>query len=121
MKNLNGWQVVILVGMVLTALVVLVKMGQGLGAIVGAALLLLGGLGVPIYQNAVNSEKINQGNMLANGNLAAMRDQITALTLAHAAERAELIHQIQASNHQAVALAAMVPPDSKVPEERDGV
>jgi hypothetical protein len=96
-------------GMILAAIVTLVAMGQEVGAIVTAGIVVASALGVPIVQGAVNSEKMGQVKDLANGNLAAMRDQMSTLILQHQVERAELHQQLQAANDKAVQLAAMVP------------
>jgi len=116
MKNLNGWQIVTMFGMILAAIVTLVAMGQEVGAIVTAGIVVASALGVPIVQGAVNSEKMGQVKDLANGNLAAMRDQMATDRAAHALERAELYQQLQAANDKAVQLAAMVPAESRIGE-----
>lgn len=120
MKNLTGWQVVAVVGLFLSAFCILVALGQDVGALIAAGLVILGALGVPIYQNAVNSEKINQGNMLANGNLKDLREQLTTVLNLHAEQLAEKDRLIQQAHEQAVQLATMVSPDTKIPEGLNG-
>ncbi len=114
MKNLNGWQVVALVGVLCATLVALVWRGQDIGAIVAAGVVVASALGLNVAtsfaQNSVNSEKLGQVKDLANGNLQAMRDQLAAKEEQHAAERADMMRQIRDANDRAVQLAAMIPP-----------
>lgn len=116
MKNLNGWQIVALVGLVLGAIVALVAMGQEIAAVSAVGIMVASALGVPIYQQAVNGEKVGQVKELANGNLKRLQDQIADIYVQHAAERADWALQLQAANDKATALAAMLPPDTKIPD-----
>lgn len=120
MKNLGGWQVVALVGILAAAFCVLVGLGQDVGALVAAGLLIAGALGVPIVQGAVNAEKLNNNNALANGNLAALREQMERVISQHAEQMAEKDRQLQAANDKAVTLAALIPTDAKLPESFHG-
>lgn len=116
----NGWQVVTIIGLVLTAIVVLVALGQELSALITTCILVASALGVPIVQGFVNSEKMNQNNALANGNLAALREQLNQVITQHSTERTEIQAQLQAANDRAVQLAAMISPDAKFPEAPHG-
>lgn len=123
----NGWQIVTLVSVVLAAIVSLVAMGQELSALITTGLLVASALGVPIVQGFVNNERVNQVKDLANGNLAAMREEMTHLNQQHAEElarrdaaaaleRLNFQQQLAASHEKHVMLAAMLPADSKAPE-----
>lgn len=116
MRNLNGWQIVTLLGLLLAALVILVALGQEVSALVGAGLVVASALGVPIVQGAVNAERVSQVKELANGNLTSARQAVDAAHAQAAAERAEAAKTIQAMQQQMLALAALIPPDTKVPD-----
>ena len=116
--KLNGWQIVTLVAVVLTAFIALVYMGQTLGAVVTAALAILGVLGYNTAQNKTNND-------LANGRLTAMQEQISTLIKDHSEEiarkdsqfsleRATLQAHIREANDKAAMYAAMAPPEAKV-------
>lgn len=116
--KLNGWQIVTLVAVILGAFITLVYMGQTLGAVVTAALAILGVLGYNTAQNKTNND-------LANGRLTALQDQLASLIRDHAEEmarkdtqaaleRATLQHQISEAHDKAAAYAAQVPPEVKV-------
>lgn len=111
MKSLTGWQIVALVGLFLGALVVLVAMGQEIGAIVAGIVAILAVLGFNSAQNAVNLERTGEVRSLANGTNEALRTQITTERDKHAEERAALLHQIQATNEKLAATAALVSPE----------
>lgn len=123
MKNLNGWQIVALVAILCATLVILVQQGQTVGAIVAAGVVVASALGLNVAtsfaQNSVNSEKLTQVKDLANGNLAAAREQLETERAAHATERAALIAQLQEANNRSVQLAAMIPPQA-APEASNG-
>jgi hypothetical protein len=99
----NGWQVVTLVGMVLTAIVILVALHQDLSALITTGLLVASALGVPIVQGFVNSERMGALKEQGNGTMAAKDQQIS-----------DLLKQLTAAHNQSVQLAAMIPPDPKV-------
>jgi hypothetical protein len=113
MKNLSGWQLVSLVGLLLAALVALVAMGQTVSALVAAGLVVASALGVPIYQGAVNRERIEHGNALSNGNLDAMRKMVNDTLTQAAEERAEFARVTQQMQQQMVELAKQIPTDVK--------
>lgn len=114
MKNLNGWQFVILVGMILGTLLGLMAMGQELAAVVGAGIAIATALGANVVQNVsattTQREQLGQVKDLANGNLDALRIQISSERAQHALERAELNRQLQTANDRAIQLAALIPP-----------
>lgn len=124
MDKLSGWNVVALVLIGCTTLVLLVALGQELGAIASLGVLILGTLGFSAAQNyknnAVSSEQIGQVKDLANGNNEALRNQMAFERAQHALEREQLMTVIQASHNREVALAALAPSDTKVPEELVG-
>lgn len=122
--KLNGWQIVTLVAIILGAFITLVYMGQTLGAVVTAALAILGVLGYNTAQGKTNND-------LANGRLTALQDQITTLIQDHAAdlarkdaqfalERSQMQLHIREANDKAAAYAAQVTPDPKL-ESQDGL
>lgn len=124
MKNpLNGWQVVTLVGMVLATMVALVWMGQTLGAIASVGVVILAALGYNVSQTAATKD-------LANGNLAAMRDQLAEKDKQYAEdmarkdnqmamERAVFQQTLAQAHAQTVSMAAALPPDTKLPETQE--
>ena len=120
MDKLNGWHLVALVLILCTTLVLLVWMGQELGAIASVGVLILGTLGFNAAQNyknnAVSSEQLGQVKELANGNNAALRDEIKRRDQAHAEQVSLLLDKLQASHDREVAYAALVPPDMKSAE-----
>lgn len=121
MDKLNGWHLVTLVAVLCATLVLLVWMGQELGAIASLGVLILGTLGFNAAQNyknnAVSSEQLGQVKDLANGNNEALRTQMAFERAQAAMERQQMREQLDASHRTNVALAALVPPDTKVPEE----
>ena len=121
MDKLNGWHLVTLVAILCTTLVLLVWMGQELGAIASLMVLILGTLGFSAAQNyknnAVSSEQIGQVKELANGNNQALRDEMARRDEKHAEQIAGLLAQLESSHSREVAYAALVPPDAKIPEE----
>lgn len=124
--------------MVLAAIVILVAMGQELSALITTGLLVASALGVPIVQGFVNSERMGQVKELANGNLAAMREEMTRKDLQHAEEmtrkdqqhaqeltreraaasleRTSLQERLHEAHEARVALATLLPPEAKPPE-----
>lgn len=121
MDKLNGWHVVSLVLILCTTLVLLVALGQQLGAIASLGVLILGALGFNAAQNyknnAVSSEQIGQVKELANGNNEALRTQMAFERAQAALERQQMRQQLDAQHKVTIALAALVPPDAKIPEE----
>lgn len=121
MDKLNGWHVVSLAAILATTLVLLVALGQELGAIASLGVLILGALGFNAAQNyknnAVSSEQLGQVKDLANGNNEALRNQMALERTQAALERQQMREQLDAAHRTNVALAALVPPDTKVPEE----
>ena len=115
MKNLNGWQVVALVGILCATLVTLVWQGQSVGAIVAAGVVVASALGVNVAtsfaQNSVNSEKLGQVKDLANGQNQALQRQLVDKDKMYTDLLAEKDRQLQAAHDRAVQLAAMIPPD----------
>jgi hypothetical protein len=122
--KLNGWQIVALVAVVLGGFIALVYMGQTLGAVVTAALAILGVLGYNTAQGKTNND-------LANGRLTALQDQITTLIQDHAAEmarkdaqfaleRSQMQLHIREANDKAASYAAQVTPEPKS-ESHDGL
>lgn len=124
MDKLNGWHLVALVAIGCTTLVLLVWMGQELGAIASLGVLILGALGFSAAQNyknnAVSVEQLGQVKDLANGNNEALRTQMAFERTQAALERQQMREQLDAAHRTNVALAALVPPDTKVPEELGG-
>lgn len=120
MDKLNGWHVVSLVFIMCTTLVLLVALGQELGAIASLGVMILSVLGFSAAQNyknnAVSSEQLGQVKELANGNNAALREEMARRDEAHAAERAIWIAQLQAAHDREVAYAAMVSPEKVATE-----
>lgn len=120
MDKLNGWHLVALVFILCTTLVLLVWMGEELGAIASLGVLILGALGFSAAQNyrnnAVSSEQLGQVKELANGNLAALRAEMARRDEAHAEQVAVLLGKLENSHNREVAFATMAPPDSKLPE-----
>lgn len=128
----NGWHIVALALIAAGLIGWLVHEGQQLGVIITGVLGILGALGFTIAQNQENKN-------LANGNLAAMRDQMAekdrqalekdklhAEEMARkdaqfSLERSTLQSHIKEANDKAAAYAAMAPPDPKVMESIDGM
>lgn len=121
MDKLNGWHLVALVAILCATLVLLVWMGQELGAIASLGVLILGTLGFNAAQsyknNAVSSEQLGQVKDLANGNNEALRNQMAFERTQAALERQQMREQLDAAHRTNVTLAALVPPDTKVPDE----
>lgn len=116
--KLNGWHIVFLVGMVLLTIVWLVHEGETLGVIVAAALAILSVLGYNTAQNQAT-------NNLANGNLAAQREQMAEMQRQHteelirrdataSLERSQLQTHLKEANDKAAMYAAQVTPEAKV-------
>jgi hypothetical protein len=121
MDKLSGWHFVTLVAILCTTLVLLVALGQELGAIASLGVLILGALGFSAAQNyknnAVSSEQLGQVKELANGNNEALRNQMALERTQAALERQQMREQLDAAHRINVTLAALVPPETKVPEE----
>lgn len=119
MDKLNGWHLVALVFIGCTTLVLLVAMGEELGAVASVGLAILSVLGFSAAQNyknnAVSSEQIGQVKELANGNNQALRDEMARRDAVHAQERALWAVQLQAAHDREVAFAAAVPPPDPKP------
>ena len=120
MDKLNGWHLVALAFIACTTLVLLVWMGQEMGAIASLGLLILSALGFTAAQsyknNAVSSEQLGQVKELANGNLEALRVELARKDAQMAMERTFYQTQLAQAHEKQVALATMLPPESKVPE-----
>jgi len=119
MDKLNGWHFVTLVAILCTTLVLLVALGQELGAIASLGVLILGALGFSAAQNyknnAVSSEQLGQVKELANGNNEALRAQMALERAQAVLERQQMREQLDLAHRTNVTLAALIPPDSKLP------
>jgi hypothetical protein len=102
--KVTGWQLVVLIGLFLATIVTLVAMGQQLSALVAAGLTIAVALGANVVQVAANQagqgQKMDQLQKQSNGNTEALMREVTRA-------RDELAQ----ARHQAIALAALVPPD----------
>lgn len=121
MDKLNGWHLVALVFIGCTTLVLLVALGQELGAIASVGLMILSVLGFSAAQqyknNAVSVQQLGEVKTQVNGNNEALRNQMAFERTQAALERQQMRDQLDAAHRTNVALAALVPPDTKVPEE----
>lgn len=111
-----SWQIVTVIGMLLTTVVILFWLGAELAGIGSIALLILGALGFSVAQGAATKD-------LANGNLAAQRKAFEDLQKQYAddmarkdnqmaLERAAFQQQLAAVHAKTVTLATMVPPEA---------
>jgi len=98
MPKLNGWQLVALAALLLTAPIVLVALGQELTAVVAAGTAILSGIGVIIAQQYAAGQRVARVEANTNGNLLSVQDDVRLL------------------NKQLVALAAILPAGVALPE-----